>query len=224
MHSLTSTVLDLILARVCAGCGHPGSMMCDQCARLLQPRPRLRRALDVGDLVSDLRVPVVCSLDYQGPVRQMLNAYKDDGQRSLTPWLAPALLASINHALITCVSTHQVPTLVPIPTRKSSQRRRGFDHVERLSAAVTRSASRCHTRRVLRDTRSDPGSKYLSAEDRSTHVREAFSVRGTLPALGTPVILIDDIVTTGATAREATATLVLAGMNVVAVATIAGTP
>ena len=224
MHSLTSTVLDLILARVCAGCGLPGSMMCDQCARLLQPRPRLRRALDVGDLVSDLRVPVVCSLDYRGPVRQILNAYKDDGQRSLTPWLAPALLASINHALITCVSTHQAPTFVPVPTRKSSQRRRGFDHVESLSTAVTRSGSQCRTRRVLRDTRGDPGSKYLSAEDRSTHVREAFSVRGTLPALGTPVILIDDIVTTGATAREATATLVLAGMNVVAVATIAGTP
>jgi ComF family protein len=198
--------------------------MCDQCARLLQPRPRLRRALDVGDLVSDLRVPVVCSLDYRGPVRQILNAYKDDGQRSLTPWLAPALLASINHALITCVSTHQAPTFVPVPTRKSSQRRRGFDHVESLSTAVTRSGSQCRTRRVLRDTRGDPGSKYLSAEDRSTHVREAFSVRGTLPALGTPVILIDDIVTTGATAREATATLVLAGMNVVAVATIAGTP
>ena len=198
--------------------------MCDQCARLLQPRPRLRRALDVGDLVSDLRVPVVCSLDYRGPVRQMLNAYKEHGQRSLTPWLAPALLASINHALITCVSTHQAPTFVPVPTRKSSQRRRGFDHVESLSTAVTRSGSQCRTRRVLRDTRGDPGSKYLSAEDRSTHVREAFSVRGTLPALGTPVILIDDIVTTGATAREATATLVLAGMNVVAVATIAGTP
>ncbi|MEC7104212.1 MAG: hypothetical protein VXW92_07035, partial [Actinomycetota bacterium] len=74
MHSLTSSVLDLILARICAGCGHPGSMMCDQCEGLLQPRPRLRRALDVGDLVPDLRVPVVCSLDYRGPVRQMLNA------------------------------------------------------------------------------------------------------------------------------------------------------
>ena len=155
------------------------------CERLLQPRPRLRRALDIDDLISDLRVPVVCSLDYRGPVRQMLNAYKDDGQRSLTPWLAPALLASINHALITCVSTHQAPTPVPVPTRKSSQRRRGFDHVERLSAAVTRSGSQCHTRRVLRDTRSDPGSKYLTEEDRSAHVREAFSVRGTLPSLGT---------------------------------------
>ena len=181
MHSLTSSALDLILARVCAGCGRPGSMMCDQCERLLQPRPCLRRALDVRDLVPDLRVPVVCSLYYRGPVRQMLNAYKDDGQRSLTPWLAPALLASMNHALITCVSTHHAPTLVPVPTRKSSHRRRGFHHVERLSATVTRSGSQCHTRRALRDTRSDPGSKYLTAEDRSAHVREAFSVKGTPP-------------------------------------------
>ena len=198
--------------------------MCDQCASLLQPRPRSRRALDVGDLVSDLRVPLVCSLDYRGPIRQILNAYTDDGQRSLTSWLAPALLASIDHAHITCLSTHQVPTLVSVPTRKSSQRRRGFDHVELLGTAVARSGSQYRTRRLLRDIRSDPGSKYLNVEDRYTRVRGAFSVRRTLPSPGTPVILIDDIVTTGATAREATATLLLAGMNVVAVATIAGTP
>ena len=199
-------------------------MMCDECARLLQPRPRFRRSLDVGDLVTGLRVPLVCSLDYRGPVRYMLNAFKDDGQRSLASWLAPALLASIDHALVTCRRTTQVPALIPVPTRQSSRRRRGFDHVELLGTAVARSGSQYRTRRVLRDTRSDPGSKYLNAEDRYARVREAFALKRTIPSPGTPVILIDDIVTTGSTAREATATLVLAGMDVVAVATIAGTP
>lgn len=199
-------------------------MMCDECAAFLQPRPRFRRSLDVGDLVTGLRVPLVCSLDYRGPVRQMLNAFKDEGQRSLASWLAPALLASIEHALVTCPRTNQVPALIPVPTRRSSRRRRGFDHVELLGTAVARSDSQYRTRRVLRDTRSDPGSKYLNAEDRYARVREAFAVKRIIPSPGTPAILIDDIVTTGATAREATATLVLAGMEVVAVATIAGTP
>ena len=212
------------MARVCAGCGHSGSMVCDECAAFLQPRPRFRRSLDVGDLVTGLRVPLVCSLDYRGPVRQMLNAFKDEGQRSLASWLAPALLASIEHALVTCPRTNQVPALIPVPTRRSSRRRRGFDHVELLGTAVARSDSQYRTRRVLRDTRSDPGSKYLNAEDRYARVREAFAVKRIIPSPGTPAILIDDIVTTGATAREATATLVLAGMEVVAVATIAGTP
>ena len=199
-------------------------MVCDECAAFLQPRPRFRRSLDVGDLVTGLRVPLVCSLDYRGPVRQMLNAFKDEGQRSLASWLAPALLASIEHALVTCPRTNQVPALIPVPTRRSSRRRRGFDHVELLGTAVARSDSQYRTRRVLRDTRSDPGSKYLNAEDRYARVREAFAVKRIIPSPGTPAILIDDIVTTGATAREATATLVLAGMDVVAVATIAGTP
>jgi len=198
--------------------------MCDECAAFLQPRPRFRRSLDVGDLVTGLRVPLVCSLDYRGPVRQMLNAFKDEGQRSLASWLAPALLASIEHALVTCPRTNQVPALIPVPTRRSSRRRRGFDHVELLGTAVARSDSQYRTRRMLRDTRSDPGSKYLNAEDRYARVREAFAVKRIIPSPGTPAILIDDIVTTGATAREATATLVLAGMEVVAVATIAGTP
>ena len=199
-------------------------MVCDECAAFLQPRPRFRRSLDVGDLVTGLRVPLVCSLDYRGPVRQMLNAFKDEGQRSLASWLAPALLASIEHALVTCPRTNQVPALIPVPTRRSSRRRRGFDHVELLGTAVARSDSQYRTRRVLRDTRSDTGSKYLNAEDRYGRVREAFAVKRIIPSPGTPAILIDDIVTTGATAREATATLVLAGMEVVAVATIAGTP
>lgn len=198
--------------------------MCDECAALLQPRPRFRRSLDVGDLVTGLRVPLVCSLDYRGPVRQMLNAFKDDGQRSLASWLAPALLASIDHALVACPRTNQVPALIPVPTRRSSRHRRGLDHVELLGTAVARSDSQYRRRRVLRDTRSDPGSKYLNAEDRYARVREASAVKRIIPSPGTPAILIDDIVTTGATAREATATLVLAGMDVVAVATIAGTP
>jgi len=198
--------------------------MCDECAAFLQPRPRFRRSLDIGDLVTGLRVPLVCSLDYRGPVRQMLNAFKDEGQRSLASWLAPALLASIDHALVTYPRTNQVPALIPVPTRRSSRRRRGFDHVKLLGTAVARSDSQYRTRRVLRDTRSDPGSKYLNAEDRYARVREAFAVKRIIPSPGTPAILIDDIVTTGATAREATATLVLAGIEIVAVATIAGTP
>ena len=154
----------------------------------------------------------------------MLNAFKDEGQRSLASWLAPALLDSIEHALVTYPRTNQVPALIPVPTRRSSRRRRGFDHVELLGTAVARSDSQYRTRRMLRDTRSDPGSKYLNAEDRYARVREAFAVKRIIPSPGTPAILIDDIVTTGATAREATAALVLAGMEVVAVATIAGTP
>ena len=154
----------------------------------------------------------------------MLNAFEDDGQRSLASWLAPALFASIDHALVTCPRTNQVPALIPVPTRQSIRRRRGFDHVELLGTAIARSSSQYRTRRVLSDTRSDRGSKYLNAEDRYARVRKAFALKRTIPSPGTPVILIDDIVTTGSTAHEVTATLVLAGMDVVAVATIAGTP
>ena len=165
-------------------------------------------------ILSQISCSVVCSLDYgvrfgrcSTPTRMM---GREVSRRGRT-----ALLASINHAS-SCRSSGTPGSRSP----ESQVTPPGFDHVKRLAQPLLDPVA--ITRRVLRDRRSDPGSKYVTAEDRSAHVSEAFSVRER-PSLGTPVILIDDIVTTGAMSRGH-GNPVLAGMNVVAVATIAGTP
>jgi len=81
-----------------------------------------------------------------------------------------------------------------------------------------------HLRPLLRDVRTQSGTKHLTALERSTSAQSAFALVGGFSPPTDPVILIDDIVTTGSTAREAVATLITAGAHVLGVATIAGTP
>ncbi len=228
MSSLATSIVDLILGRVCAGCEEPGSILCTACRQDLYPRPHLRRDIDLSDLEAGLRIPVACSLDYRGSVRQVIFRYKDHGIRSLARELGPALAAAIDY--VTDVSTEHPsdPILVPMPARRISRRRRGFDHVRLLadqaSSYTGGRSGRLSVSTILRDTRSDAGSKRLGVAERELHTRGAFATASPLPRPDQPVIVIDDIVTTGTTAREVAATLILAGVNVIGVATVAGTP
>jgi len=224
MHSLTTGLVDLVLGRVCAGCEEPGSILCLSCEADLRPRPRWRRDLDLTDLVAGLRIPVACALDYRGSVRNVLFRYKDHGIRGLANALAPALGASIEYLSASHPPLNSDPILVPIPTRRVNRRRRGFDHIRLLAKTSTIRSRGLKVSSILRDTRSDQGSKRLGAADREVFASGAFTTTSGLPSPQRSVFVVDDIVTTGATAREAVATLLLAGVHVAGVATVAGTP
>lgn len=222
MWNVWTAVADLTLGRECAGCRAPGGLICLRCRDDLQPRPRLRRSVDVSDIVDGLRLPVACSLDYRGSSRRILYSYKDHRVRELARFLAPALADSIHFVAQRTNTRPSELIVVPMPTRRANARTRGFDHVSHLV-----SRSRAHARwhkvaSLLRDSRGSGSSKTLGARDRAEATAGAFHVTGRVPR--SPVVLVDDIVTTGATAREASAALILAGVHVIAVATVAGTP
>ena len=224
MRAFTTSVFDLALGRCCAGCDRPGSILCPSCTDALRPEVRFRRDVDVTDVVQDLRIPVVCALDYRGAVRRILYRYKDHGIRQLAGALAPALIASIDCAAAHAGVSRTTVVLVPMPTRRSSVRRRGFDATAlavRRAAAITAVGG---VKPILRDVRSSGAAKKAGAKERERGAIDAFHIAPRTRSISAPVILVDDIVTTGATIREATSTLVLAGVHVIAVASIAGTP
>lgn len=224
MRALTTSVFDLTLGRCCAGCDRPGSVLCASCAEALRPSVRLRRDIDLTDVVEDLRIPVVCALDYRGVVRRILYRYKDHGIRQLAVAVAPALTASIECAALHAGTSSSTVVLVPMPTRRVSMRRRGFDATALVVRRSSVHAMVAGVEPILRDTRSGGSAKTAGAMERERGAIDAFRITTRRRSSHAPVILVDDIVTTGATIREAASTLVLAGVHVVAVATIAGTP
>lgn len=224
MRDFTSSILDLVLGRSCAGCEEPGILVCPTCFELLQPRVRLRRDIDANDVMQGLRIPVVCALDYRGVARQVLYRYKDHRIRQLAGILSPALAASITFAAERAEVPVERSLLVPMPTRRSSLRRRGFDATASVVRAAAKGAGVGGVQSLLIDIRDSGASKRGGAWDREQHAIDAFRLRRDTALPRMPVILVDDIVTTGATTKEATETLLLAGVHVVAVATIAGTP
>lgn len=165
----------------------------------------------------DPGVPVFALGRYAGPRRQAIVAVKERGRRDLVAPLA-GVLASGVHRLLEWGVLVQPLTLVPAPTRWSAARRRGGDPVARIAAAVAacpgiRAVPALRTTALVRD------SVGLSGADRERNITGR--VRVTRPVPAGEVLVVDDVITTGATAREAVRALAGAGVPVAAVLALA---
>ena len=217
-------LLDLVLPVSCAACGAPGSLACPPCAatlsrpaRLVWPRPS----------PPDLPPPFAVA-PYAAEPRAFLLAYKEDNRVGLRPLLGAALARALLGAVT--ATTGGPVWLVPVPSTAAARRTRGDDVVARLArwaAADLRSRGvGCAVVPALRHRRAVRDSAGLGAVHRAAHLAGAFRVSPRAAArLGDhPVVLLDDLVTTGATLAECTRTLVAAGLTVTAAATVAATP
>jgi predicted amidophosphoribosyltransferase len=208
-------MLDLILPLECGGCGAPSTRWCDACATALQVHA------DEPHLVTprvDPGVPVFALGRYAGPRRHAIVAVKEHGRRDLVAPLSRALALGIHRLAVWGVLSTPL-TVVPAPTRRAAARRRGGDPVARVAATATRvhpGITVVHALRTVGRARDSVG---LTTTAREHNI--AGRVRLTAAAPAGEVLLVDDIVTTGATAREAVRVLEAAGSAVAAVLTLA---
>ncbi|WP_353809291.1 ComF family protein [Agromyces sp. SYSU T00194] len=192
----------------CAGCGADGRSVCVACTRALHPRP----AEDArGDLA------FVAALEYGGAVRAVLAAYKDGGRIDAAAALAPALAAAVAAAAARAARGGSPPELVCVPSAAAARRARGYHPVELL---LRRGGLRSARLLARTGSRTDQAGLGLAARERNA----AGALRALPRARGRRVILVDDIVTTGATAREAVRALTAGGADVAGVAALARTP
>jgi len=208
-------VLDLVLPLECGGCGAPSTRWCALCAAALQVHT------DEPHLVTprvDPGVPVFALGRYIGPRRQAVVALKEHGRRDLVVPLARCLAIGI-HRLTTWGIIGVPLTVVPAPTRRSAARRRGGDPVTRIAAAATAARPDMAVVEALRTRGPVRDSVGLNSNARERNI--AGRVRLTAEAAHGEVLVVDDIVTTGATAREAVRVLTAGGARVIAVLTLA---
>ncbi len=201
----------LVLPVECAGCGLPDRDLCPDCREALRPQ----------SLVLPGEFPVVAGARYERELRAVILAFKDGDRPGLARALAPPFAAALEGALRLARASGGDDALVlcPIPSRARAVRRRGFRPVERLAAAVGVRGERLlvPVPNARRGTQ-----KSFGASERAENTRGAF--RATGRARGRRVVLLDDVVTTGATLREAARELERAGAIVVAAAVVAATP
>ncbi len=215
---LRSALLDafaVVVPTSCAGCGAPDRPICDGCAAALAPSPR-RVSLD------GLRVSY--AHDYDGLVRSVLAAYKDGGRPDAATWLAPALAAAIRHALVhvpppamTDPPTPPAVHLATVPSTRAAFRSRGY-----LPVALLLRRAGLRAEPALRALRQGADQAGLSSRSRWEN-RDGWLRPRDGPA-GRRVLLVDDILTTGATLLEARRALTSGGADVVGAAVLARTP
>jgi len=218
LRTLLAATADLAWGGACAGCDRPGQIACRECADAL-------RALPSSTVPSGSRQPLTWARgDYAGELRNFVLACKERQGLTLVPLLGDLALGSVTAAL-----REQPPpgpvVLVPVPSSRATVAERGFDltllMARRSARGLRRSGVRAHAVRGLRLQRNGPDQAGLDAAARETNRRDSMVA---VLAGRHHVLLLDDIVTTGATLTEAARALGAAGNTVLGAAVVAATP
>jgi ComF family protein len=214
-------LLDLLLPRRCVVCGRLGVALCGACRAAL---PRLRgpgcarcgaptawpvlRCLECSGrrlAFASARAAVA----YEGPVRPLVSAWKERGQRALAHEAADVIANSVERPSVTAL------TFVPPDGDRSVKR--GYHPAEQLAGDLGRLWS-LPLLSALGRTRAPKRQRGLSLAERRRNVAGSFGATGQVPRA---VALVDDVYTTGSTASAAASALRRAGARRIEVVTFA---
>lgn len=210
-----SSLADLVLGDRCPGCARPGAPLCTRCAQALERRPWRCRSRPGCP-------PVWAAGPYAGVEQALLLAFKERRVRGLARPLGHRLARAV--AASTAKDT--VPLLVPVPPRPGSVRRRGYDPVLLLARVAARehgAVGHMDVYPVLRHRRRVRDQAGLDREHRRANLAGALIVPWKArPRIDQrPVVIVDDVLTTGATLAEASRALRAAGARVMCAAVLA---
>lgn len=220
--------MDLLLGSSCAGCGVSGRMICRRCHSTLPGSARLAWPTPTPAGLA----PPWAGAPFEGLVRELIVGHKDHSQwshrRVLGALLANAISAAVHH-----LEDEHPLLLVPVPSRPGAARRRGYEPTKALVVAASRAWTDQRSVVVAPMLRSRGGvvdQAGLGARQRMANIADSMSCpTGSLRGLRrgglrqVHVVVCDDVLTTGATAREAQRALAAVGLSPVAVATVAAT-
>lgn len=211
MHPDTSVVrihegfLELVFPRRCIGCGAPRQDLCGSCVKELQLQNFRSRCGSI---------PVFSSIQYGSKASRILLAAKEDGVKKADD----ILLSALAHSLHCATRASGIrPALVPIPHSKQALRRRGRNFVGEITDRMA-TMEGLPVRNIIRHNRRVSDQSLLNATSRLGNLSGAMSVISHC-GRSCEVIVVDDLVTTGATLREAVRTLETGGFHVIAAVT-----
>lgn len=211
--------LDLALPAECAGCGREGEALCMECRPALDARLEAEPGVPVG-LPADIPPPLLqlewCA-PFTGVSRRALHSLKYDGERRLAPILGAAVARRWARA------GAAGDALVPVPASPDRVRERGYDQASLIAVAAARRLG-IPVVHALARTRVTAAQFDLDRTARRSNLGGAFRIADEATAAtlrGRWVVLVDDVVTTGATLAACAMTLLEAGALAVSAIAVA---
>ncbi|MBN0045925.1 ComF family protein [Streptomyces actuosus] len=198
---------DLVLPAECGGCGRPRTALCPECRAALSGAVPRR----VEPVPEPLGLPAVhAAARYEDQVRAMLLAHKERGALALGAPLGAALARAVLAGPGAAAASGGTPVLlVPVPSARRAVRARGHDPVRRIALAAAGELRRrgvpARVIGALRQRRPVADQAGLDFQQRQRNLAGALAVvpgAGGLLAAGA-VVLVDDVMTTGASLAEA---------------------
>lgn len=238
MNAWATAVLDLVYPALCPVCDHAlgagrRDPLCRECWNAIEridppccatcglPLPSFEPAASTIPLRCHACVTAPPPFDYgraagayAGPLREALHALKFGGNRALAGPLSALVLEQCGALL----GPH-VDAFVPVPLAHARERERGFNQAALLAAHLAAASGLPSKPAWLSRSRGTRPQTELTAGERRANVTAAFVASRRVS--GAHVVLVDDIVTTGATAAECARTLRAAGARAVGVIAVA---
>ncbi|MFB6957213.1 ComF family protein [Streptomyces sp. NPDC056309] len=221
MHGWWQDLTDLVLPTECGGCGRPRTVLCPRCRAALShgaPR-RVRPVPEPSGLPA-----VYAAAPYADAARAALLAHKERGALTLARPLGTALAGAVRAGLRAAATgaggtgagagaaagaAGEAVLLVPVPSARRTVRARGHDPARRIALAAAgglrRSGTPARALAVLRQRRVVADQSGLTSRQRLENLAGALEVAagGARLLLSGPVVLVDDVMTTGASLAEA---------------------
>ena len=210
IESVAQGTRTLIFPPNCMICGSPGLDICAVCKKLLKPQPKFLFGEDF---------PLISSLPYGEVTKKLLLLAKENGNVAAQKFFATALALSINHFNL----NHSI-SLVPIPSQRKSMRKRGFDSMKEIARLIIRDPhlkAEVEIVNSLKIIRQVADQSSLTESERFQNLDKAFRAKSGIK--GMAIIVIDDVVTTGSTLREAVRALKERNLTVIGAATACAT-
>ncbi len=221
---LADAALEVVAPTRCVGCEMPGELICDECRAAL-PWIEQRLACPVcgaahGDLTCtgcegdwETRA-MVCALGFTGAAPRMATCLKDYHELRLAPVNAAAILTALEEASAWPASDGRprfdlaaTDAVCFVPATAEAFARRGFDHMELTARELAGMLGLPLADVLAREKASDQ--RGLGRTGRAANLSGTFRVVEDVSGLS--LLLVDDVVTTGATVREAARALLRRG-------------
>lgn len=208
------SLAEIIFPSRCIGCSQLGISICSNCRKSWHPHIYKREIF-----VSGINYPVISAVKYSQVASRVLLSAKESNQAAADE----LLMAAISNSLRFFVKNIGSGDLVPIPSRKSATRKRGRNFMQEIVNSVARPESR-NTLDILHHLRTVKDQSQLNSQQRFSNLTGALCVsmnskklvgRGNIG----PLIVVDDLITTGATLVEAIRALTSAGYAVLGAVT-----
>lgn len=226
---LADAVADLMLGSACVGCDSPGRPLCRGCRSAL---PATAAVAWPSPTPSGLAPPYATG-PYRDLLQELVLGHKERRLLAFTEPLGGQLAIAVAAAVAESGAPAAPVVLVPVPSRAAAVRARGHDPthamVRRAARVLRRQQQEVEVARLLRLRPGVADQAGLSATDRHHNLAGSMAIRTRALARlrrrvrRARVVVCDDVLTTGATAREAQRALEAVGVPVFAVATVAAT-
>lgn len=222
---MLNSLLNFVFYPMCAGCDEPGETICPQCLEGLMPAKLKCHKCDRKNpygiycqkCANKLTAERVLALyDFSGAIKELIHSFKYEDEKELSDIFGEKMAEFISALNLKNFD------LVPVPISKKRQRFRGYNQAELLACVIAKKTGLRYADILQKNPRQNSQVQSGSRKQRKANVKGAFSVKNgsNIPQ---NVLLIDDVVTTGATVEEATKVLKKAGaIEVVAVALAMG--